>query len=181
MAKRKKLKDGWGLEVNERVRLKTLDHTIIIYEWFDGDKEDLATTITRRMAMFKNGDAPDESAELRDWATKAADDRMLRNWEYYGFDGLPKALYDQELEILKEADHDAERFREEQASATAQVESDYDYNTGEYRRKEKSDYESFLEAIDILAVDYEDEKAWAVIDSYRAHQLAESERYAKNL
>lgn len=181
MARRKKLKEGWGLEVNERVRLKTLDHTIIIYEWFDGEKEDLATTVTRRMAMFKNGQAPAASDDLVEWATAQADSSMKRSWEYYGFDGLPNALYDQELEVLKEADRAAEDFRNAMEQATAEVRGDYDYSTGEYGTKRSSDYAKFLDAIDVIAEDYEDEEAWKIIDAYRADQLARTERYAKNL
>jgi hypothetical protein len=181
MARRKKLKGGWGLEVNERVHLKTLDHTIIIYECFDGEKEDLATTITRRMAMFKNGEAPDASANLAEWATANASDRDKRDWEYYGFDGLPKTLYDQELETLKECDHEAEDFRNAMEQATQEVTSDYDYDTGTYRRKGASPYEKFLSAIDVIAEDYENAEAWKTINEYRADQLARTERYAKNL
>jgi hypothetical protein len=152
-----------GSELVELERQELGKYTTILYIYSDGPQEDPASTIEQRLAVFFTGEEP---AEIETVAKSS----------YSWFEGLNGAILDDSLDKLQERDHDAERHRQESESflRAAQDKSQYSYG-----RPDGQQYEKFLEAIDRVAKNEEDEEAWTIIDHWRERQLRGEERSSR--
>ena len=166
-----------------RTNIPVIGHEVIVYDHWDGPVGDPASKQTRRMAMFNPDDEkPDDIQEWIDaeehldaWSDPYRNQRSSRYYSYRSdFNGLWGASFDESLEVIKERDEDAERFRRDMEREMAPV-SIYGQEDA------KAEAERFFEAVDLIATDRENTDAWKIIDAYRNRQLQRSESGAKQL
>lgn len=140
----------------DRVPMYDGKYTVIVYDIADGDLEDLATNIERRMATFEHPPSVLKHEGEGRW----------------GWEGLDGAMIDVELETVQEEDEGASSHRELDQRIQDRTESGY-YG-GNLPTAEQQ--ERFWEAVETVALDETDEDAWAVIDAWRSRQLRSEER-----
>jgi hypothetical protein len=159
-AKRSKLRtkrDG-EFQYKELHRVEFLeDYEQITYQVSDGPEDDLASTVEWRIAVFEKP-VPDEIKADTRW----------------GWEGLTDALYDNVLTIKKEADYDAEQHKHEQDALMPAEGKDSYYSRAATIRG--VGYGDFLEAIERVGENDDDEDAWKIIETWRMRQLRQEER-----
>jgi hypothetical protein len=147
------------LEIS-RSRLPNTEYVVIICDAWKGDRDDPAVGISRYIAMFPAESAPEE-LELSDqsygYKLKEQDRRNVLAWE--------------QVEEIKKQDDDARNY----AATQDNLLDPEGYSYGENRRK-KGLYIQFIEAIDILAVDPDNEPAWAAVEAYRSYNAGLHEK-----
>lgn len=152
------------LVVDHEVAQNT-DLVIYVLDVWQGDRKDPAVGVSRWMGVFKGEDLTTDDGEALD------PDFSKYKPGYSEGKIIPQPLFWQLLEEIKKEDREAERYKSQTAALLAR--DDYSYGT---RLKEKTLYQGFVEAIDILAVDGENAEAWAAVDAYREHKALEYER-----
>ena len=130
----------------------------VVYDVSDGNPFDPATTVERRVAFFKSGNVP---------VTWFEDYR--KGYSGY-FEGLKDSILDERIETVQEGDMDADEHRDATRSL-AKVQRGTVYTTAG-----QITYADFMDAIERVANDENDEEAWKVIDKWRSRQLRMDER-----
>jgi hypothetical protein len=142
------------------------DLVIYVLDVWQGDREDPAVGVARYMGVFKGEDLTTDDGE--------ALDPDFSKWKpgYYNEKKIiPQPLFWETLEEIKKGDRDAENFKRQTEGLL--LKDDYSFGS---RHVERTLYQGFVEAIDILAVDGENEEAWAAVNKYREHKALEYER-----
>jgi len=134
-----------------------LDLVLVAYTVSDGDAEDIATQIERRVAIFRQDKFPDDPYPKPGG----------ENSGYYSsfFEGLPQAEIDEPLDMVKDRDREALQHREESAQLMDQKTADY------HRLVERVTFEDFLNAVETVKHDESDEEAWKIIDNWRTRKM----------
>ena len=148
-----------------------LGYEVLVYETWKGRRDDPATDVEQRIAVFMPGDCPPDGWGGL-WVQQAYEQARGRNRYYssYGYDGLPGAVSDEVAAQLQEADHEAEQFKRDYESAI-RPHTRYSYSKKDDEVIDKSDFEKFMEAVDVIAENPDNEPAWQIIQSYRLKQL----------
>lgn len=157
--------DGYELVELDRHEVGQM-YTIVTYAVGDGEYEDPATTVHHHVATFAWGTEPVE-------LTDDGKDRRHR----WGWDGFKDALHDEAVAVAKEGDGAADEHRRDTELLEAQAE-EAESASGHYLtgyKKSAANYMQFMDAVDKIGRVGDDEKAWAVIDSYRRRSLREDE------
>jgi len=150
----------WGLES------ATGSYHTIEYVVADGPPDDPGSTIFRRLAVFRDGEQPEDF--------QAAFQAVLNSRSsYYSYEGLEGALMDEYVETVQEGDTEANEHRR----AHERMSDQDGYVPYNWRTASGGvSYEQFLTAIDTVANDGENEEAWTTIDLWRQRQLRHDER-----
>lgn len=134
-------------------RAEFLDLVLVAYSVADGDMNDIATLAERRLAIFRKEGFPEDPYEID------------QTNSYGSFDGLPKAEIDELLDPLKERDEEALKHRNDSEQLVARKDDEY------YRAVDKVTFTDFLEAVNKVKTDDNDEEAWATIDRWRTRRM----------
>lgn len=157
----------WDCELLEVLVSRVTERAFVLYHLSDGPLVDPATTIERRCAIFRSQECSINDEEgLRKQIAKGKEKGG------YWYDGLPGAISDEPFEAQQEGDSSANDHREQQKDMLTESTG---YRSWDHNAK-KEKYEAFLEAIDTLAEDYEDEAAWAAIEEWRQQHVLQYER-----
>lgn len=154
-------------EAEQATNYLVIDHNVTeggqyvtyIVDLWQGRLDDPATQITRYIALFRGDDLETEDGEAIDPDWAGVD--LHRHWAME-HSIKPTPLVWETVEKTKHADRDAEQYRDQQAGML----SDRGYAYGEAATKKKL-YQAFIEAIDVLATDPENEAAWETVEKYR--------------
>lgn len=155
----------WDCRLEEVLVSQITDRTFVIYSISDGEYEDIATNIERRVAIFVGP----WNKDLRTEITTA-----MGSSSYGWFEGLPGALTDDVMETTQQADKDAqEQQREEERLTNPERVTSWDRNG----QKDQKDYAAFWEAVDQLAEGGEEsEELWEQIDTWRLRYAMQNEK-----
>jgi len=161
-------------------RWEILDHNIMpdsyvtyIVEAWRGNKSDPATEIVTYIGVWRGDQLETDERGAFD---PNFDDVFKA--ERYGtissYHFKPRPLAWSMIETTQESDHSALQHRDAEEALTG----DRGYLGAHYggRSSNGVTYEMFLEAIEAVAVNEEDEEAWDKIENWRLRQLPESER-----
>lgn len=147
-------------QIVSQVRNPDTDYVTVILDLWKGDRDDPAVGVSRFLALFNISSVPDE---------------FKFNHQYYGY-----RLSDPESAILWE--HLGDVKKEDKGARDHQQNDDFmlDENEERWRPpevvKRKLLYQQFIAAIDVLAVDYENEEAWAAVDAWRGYHATLHEK-----
>lgn len=169
MSKRSRHLKKDGLILEELFRSEVLEYEMVYYDTRDGERDDPATQVERRVAVFKVGTAPENITAAYDAS------RSKSSYSYSYFDGLPNALLDNVVEVTQQYDYEAQRIREEE-ERLLQPRRVYNPRTYEYEEQDGSEFLEFWEAVDRVEEDESDEQAWDTIARWRSRQLRAEER-----
>jgi len=134
-----------------------LDLVLVAYTVSDGEADDIATQIERRVAIFRKDTFPDDPYP-----------KPVEESSHYGygyFEGLPQAEIDEPLDLVKDRDREALQHREESAQLMDKKTADYN------RMIERVTFEDFLNAVETVKHDESDEEAWKIIDNWRTRKM----------
>jgi hypothetical protein len=162
-------KSGGSLSLEEvsRTDIPGTKYTIIVYDAWEPNvpKDDPSTSLERRMAIFVTGKEPADGMSLK----------IPR--DHWRFDGLEGAIADEVVEILREADREAQRLLQEEQQMLSQGRR-FNYTTSSYEDT-ASEYENFLQAIERVADDDQDDDAWTTIEQWRERQMRHEDRASR--
>lgn len=165
------------------MNFEIVDHNIIpdqyvtyIVDVWQGDRKDPATRITRYIGTWRASDLETEEGEAFDPDFSFPDVPQYRidRISMYEFDRKKsRPLVWDRLETVQEPDQDLLQHRE----AHDRLSEQNGHTPLSWRTASSGvGYEQFLQAIDAVAVNEDDEEAWATIDKWRQRQMPEAER-----
>jgi len=162
MTIRGKSSDISVLEVS-RALMPGTPYEVVVLDLWVGDRDDLATQVDRYMLCYEPehiGDHLYVQNTYSSWELAKAENASMTYRRANQVEGVKVW---ESMGRVKNADRDAVNHSDaEQAMLDPERRRWYH---GGANRNEK--YEKFLEAIDILAINYEDEGAWADVDAFR--------------
>jgi hypothetical protein len=146
-------------------------YTMLLYQTWVGDKGDPATTVEEWASIFLEEDLPEEYSDAKIQSNvppyvSSEKHSYRKGW----FDGLKDSQADNKLRVVQEGDEASEQHRREHQDMLNDNGSSYRY------RLMGMSYEEFLDAIDRVAENEEDERAWDTIDKWRSRQMRDEER-----
>lgn len=151
-------------------------YTVLIYETWVGDRNDPAVQIEEWTSFFHTEDMPEEVSPAQD--QRGIPPYVDNNTRGYGsyyiqrFEGLQGEVLSKQIRIIQEKDHNIEKMKREQEAML-----DTKDNYSRYRHSYKGlNYEDFLNAIERVGENEDDEEAWKIIDSWRSRALRQEER-----
>jgi hypothetical protein len=144
-------------------------YTILIYETWVGDREDPATQVEEWMSLFNEEDMPDEVSTATEVANSPPYVPSTR-YTYRGYSGLQGAVTNEQLRVVQEADYAAQKQRSDSESLLG------DTYYGRSASVGGVNYEAFLNAIERVGANDDDEEAWAAIEKWRSRQMRQEER-----
>lgn len=133
----------------------------LVVDVWAGDPEDPATEVSRFFGVWRRSDLDGEAQDL-----------TISQDGWYDYEIKPKPLLWELIETTKEADDRAIKHQQESEHLLTRVEG-YDYS-GHNRQVDL--YEAFLDAIERVAKDENDEEAWEIIERWRSRV---SDKYEK--
>lgn len=152
-------------EVADLRQFEIIDHNIAagyvtyIVDLWDGVRKDPAVSITRYIGVWREEKLEKEDGEAFDpsfWAPKTSRYSYRNN-------PVPEPLAWERIEVVRAADQELLRFKSEQALELGEGDS-YLYGS---RRNRVELYKKFMDAIDTLANNPDDEAAWQDVEQYR--------------
>jgi hypothetical protein len=157
------------------VQFEIIDHNVIpdqyivyIVDLWDGNKNDPAVGVNRYIGVWKWDVLEDEQGDALDPSFASADlgrYSMSRSIK-------PEPLHWDHLEVMKAADRESERFKQDSDHA-----SNAEYHRYSPSSKRSAElYNEFLIGIDMLAKDENNEQAWEMVEKYRTYQAQKNEK-----
>jgi len=142
--------------------------TFIIDIW-EGDRNDPATEVIRYIGVWRAEDLVNGDGEAHDPDWSEYDIARYSRWHR----AKAKPICWEQLETVKEADSGAVMMRREYESLT-DPEAYVGYSHNSLKHKEL--YVKFLDAIDVLAEDPDNERAWEDVNAFRQFQALKHEK-----
>jgi len=136
------------------------DYVVYIVDIWMGDKNDPAVEVIRHTGVWKGEVLEDDEGNAIDPDFSKCEPKTYRYHDWDG--GEPVPLMWDSLETPKKADR-AARSHKDEALKWEDPESYVGYGSSQ----KKNLYIKFLDAIDVLAEDPENEEAWAAVQAYR--------------
>jgi hypothetical protein len=136
------------------------DYVVYIVDIWIGDRTDPAVEVVRHTGIWRGSDLEDVEGNAFDPDFSKCTPKTYRYDDWGG--GDPEPLMWDSLEIEKKADPRARSHKDE-----ALKWEDPEGYVGYGQNHKKELYIKFLDAIDILADDPENEEAWAMVKDYR--------------
>lgn len=163
-----------GFEIIDHNIVPDLYVTYIVDTW-EGDRNDPATQINRYIGVWKAEDLESEERGAFDPDFGEMLDRYGYRRSRYSRRSTnkdePEPLVWEHLDVTKEADSDARSMRQEYESITDP--NGYAYGS---QRIHKDLYNAFLDAVDTLAEDPDNEQAWEAVTKFRQYQALKHEK-----
>jgi hypothetical protein len=172
-------------ETKTRVGYEVIDHNIVpdlyvtyIVDVWEGDRSDPATGVTRFIGVWRAEDLETEErgafdpdfTQVTDYNYRYSYSRGSRSWRK---SDTPEPLVWEVVETTKEADEGAQKMRSEYENMTDPEARAYTYGA---QRIHKDLYVKFLDAVDILAEDPDNEEAWEDVKAFRDNQALKHEK-----
>lgn len=155
------------------VHFETVDINVIpdsyvtwIVDIWEGDRRDPAVAIGRYIGVWRG-------EQLEDKEGNAVDpDFSELNGRSYSYERniKPRPMHWSLLEEVKTADRDAENAKHQHE---ALMSDGYSYGSETTRKKL---YKAFMEAIDVLGDDPNNETAWEAVEAWRSYQAHKHEK-----
>lgn len=158
-----------ALEIDRAV-LPNTGYTVLIVDLWEGDRDDPRVAVNRYQGLFAS-DVDLEDYELRSRYSEI-ELRSKKGGESSRYGDVEGVLSWEHVHIVKEKDDRAQRM----ASEEELLDPNSDRGRYSVTSAERDLYQEFLNAIDTLAVDYGNEKAWEAIDAWRSVQAMKHER-----
>jgi len=149
------------LEISRTLMPDTTYEAVVLELWL-GDRSDLATQVDRYFLLYE----PEAMGEhlyieksYSGWELALAENASNT---YRRASQVPGVVLWDMIAKVKESDRDALNHQASEANML-----NPEYRRYGYDGKRNERYEAFLNAIDTLADDYDDEAAWADVDAFR--------------
>jgi len=149
----------WQYEIIDHNVTPDQEYVTLILDIWMGDRNDLATGIDRYIGVWRGSALETDEGEAINPSFEK------HSWRRYVPEPKPDTLVWEKMESIKEVDRDAQSHQTE--SAALMSGSYFGYDSG----IKEGQYESFLDAIDRLAENYEDESAWEAVNNWRSRIL----------
>jgi hypothetical protein len=146
------------INVIELGRSRIADYVTVIVEAWIGERTDPATEVTRYAAMYRAEEAPEHLP-------------LKEKWSGIELDRDDPHLLWKEVETVQKADREWIRARDIHLS----MENPEQYRYGSAARMGEL-YREFLDAIDTLAIDKDNEEAWNKVQEFRQYQALKNEK-----